>query len=216
MRLRRNPKAKLILESHPEYVILDSSKHKNKFKELFSQQELPLHIEIGMGKGGFLIEMAKKNPDINFIGIEKYDSVMVVALTKLLKEAPLNNLKLMLSDAKDLKEVFAENEISQLYLNFSDPWPKSRHAKRRLTYIDFLKVYQFILKNNSQLILKTDHRTFFESSLVSFNQFDLSFNDLCLDLHNSEGYDYNVQTEYEKKFSKNGPIYRIEVLFNEI
>lgn len=166
-----------------------------------------------MGKGDFIIENAKTYPDINFIGIEKFPSVMVGALKKIDEEEPLANLRLMKVDAIELNDIFLENEVSRIYLNFSDPWPKKKHAKRRLTSETFLPIYQNILKRDGELILKTDNRTLFEYSLISFQQFGLQFEDVCLDLHHSDGYEDNIQTEYERKFSPFGPIYRIVTKF---
>jgi tRNA (guanine-N7-)-methyltransferase len=119
----------------------------------------------------------------------------------------------MKEDAIELGEVFLENEVDRIYLNFSDPWPKKRHSKRRLTSHTFLPVFKTILQDNGELILKTDNRTLFEFSLISFQQFHMSFIDVCLDLHNSEGYEDNIETEYERKFSPYGPIYRIVTKF---
>lgn len=212
MRLRNNPKANEILENHKEYVVLNTKEYKGCWNKLF-QNDNPIYIEIGMGKGDFIIENAKRYPDINFIGIEKFPSVMVGAIKKLDQSEPLRNLRLMKEDATFLNEVFDDQEISCIYLNFSDPWPKKKHAKRRLTSDTFLPIYRQILKRDGELILKTDNRTLFEYSLISFQQFQMDFHDICLDLHNSEGYDDNIQTEYERKFSPYGPIYRIVTTF---
>ena len=171
---------------------------------------------VGMGKGDFIIENARRNPDINFIGIEKYSTVLTIAVKKYLEMDALPNLRFMKEDAAVLGEVFAENEIDTVYLNFSDPWPKKRHSKRRLTYASFLDVYKNILKEEGHLIFKTDNRPFFEYSLVSMNNYGVRFHDVCLDLHHSEGYEDNVMTEYEKKFSPFGPIYRIDIDFGEM
>lgn len=213
MRLRNNPKANEILENHKEFVILNTKDYKGKWKTVF-QNDHPIYIEIGMGKGDFIIENAKRYPNINFIGIEKFPSVLVGAVKKLDDDQlQLPNLKLMKEDAISLNEVFEDNEIDRIYLNFSDPWPKKRHAKRRLTSHCFLPIYQKILKNQGQLILKTDNRTLFEFSIISFQKFHMEFEDICLDLHHSEGYEDNIQTEYERKFSPFGPIYRIVTTF---
>ena len=213
MRLRNNPKANEILENNKEFVVLNTKDYKGKWKECF-QNDHPIFIEIGMGKGDFIIENAKRYPEINFIGIEKFPSVLVGAVKKLNDEnIALPNLKLMKEDATFLNEVFENDEIDRIYLNFSDPWPKKKHAKRRLTSENFLPIYQRILKNEGQLILKTDNRSLFEFSLISFQQFHMNFHDICLDLHNSDGYEDNIQTEYERKFSPYGPIYRIVTTF---
>ncbi|WP_050635708.1 tRNA (guanosine(46)-N7)-methyltransferase TrmB [Candidatus Stoquefichus sp. SB1] len=213
MRLRNNPKANEILENHKEFVVLNTKDYKGKWHQLFANDH-PIFIEIGMGKGDFIIENAKRYPDINFIGIEKFPSVLVGAIKKLDEEPQvLPNLKLMKEDALVLNDVFKENEVSRIYLNFSDPWPKKKHAKRRLTSEVFLPIYQNILNEDGELILKTDNRILFEYSLISFQHYGMDFVDVCLDLHHSEGYEDNIQTEYERKFSPFGPIYRIVTAF---
>lgn len=213
MRLRNNPKADKILENNKEFVVLNTKEHKGKWHQVFHNDD-PIYVEIGMGKGSFIIENARRNPDINFIGIEKFPSVLISAVKKLEEEdIHLPNLKLMKEDAIELNEVFDNNEIHRIYLNFSDPWPKKKHSKRRLTSHTFLPIYKEILDSKGKLILKTDNRNLFEFSLISFQQFQMNFHDLCLDLHHSEGYEDNIQTEYEKKFSPFGPIYRIETTF---
>lgn len=213
MRLRNNPKANEILENHKHYVVLNTKEHKGRWKDVFKNSH-PIYIEIGMGKGDFIIENAKRYPHINFIGIEKFPSVLVGAVKKLDDDSlDLPNLRLMKEDATFLNEVFEDNEVDRIYLNFSDPWPKKKHAKRRLTSHTFLPIYQKILKDNEKLILKTDNRTLFEFSLISFQQFHMDFHDVCLDLHHSEGYEDNIETEYERKFSPYGPIYQIITSF---
>ena len=170
-----------------------------------------------MGKGDFIIENALRYPNINYIGIEKFPSVMVGAIKKIdqLEKIP-SNLKLLKEDAILLTEVFGKHEVDRIHLNFSDPWPKKRHTKRRLTSPAFLDVYQNILIDNGELILKTDNRLLFEYSLVSFQNYGLHFEDVCLDLHHSEGYEDNIQTEYERKFSPFGPIYQVKTTFKGV
>ena len=209
MRLRNNPNANNIL-NECKYVINEPELYKGKWLDVFDNNH-PIHIEIGMGKGDFIIENAKKYSDINFIGIEKYPTVLASATSKL-DDLELSNLKLIKADAINLKDIFDIHEIDQLYLNFSDAWPKNSHEKRRLTYKDFIDVYKVILKDNSHIIFKTDNRGLFEYSIISFNHYPLVINDICLDLHHSENYD-NIETEYERKFSIYGPIYRIDVSF---
>lgn len=212
MRLRNNPKANEILENHENVVVLNTKDYKGQWNTVFGNNH-PIYIEIGMGKGDFIIENAKRYPDINFIGIEKFPSVLVGALKKYDEGDSLSNLRFMKEDATFLEDVFDNEEVSRIYLNFSDPWPKKKHAKRRLTSHTFLPIYKNILKKDGELILKTDNRSLFEFSLISFQQFQMDFHDVCLDLHNSEGYDDNIQTEYERKFSPFGPIYRIVTTF---
>lgn len=213
MRLRNNPKANEILENRKNIVVINTKGYKGSWKDVF-QNNNPIYIEIGMGKGDFIIENAKRYPNINFIGIEKFPSVLVGAIKKMDNESiDLSNLKFMKEDAIFLNDVFEDKEIDRIYLNFSDPWPKKKHAKRRLTSKTFLPIYQKILKDQGELILKTDNRTLFEFSLISFQQFHMDFHDVCLDLHHSEGYEDNIQTEYERKFSPYGPIYRIVTTF---
>lgn len=189
-----------------DYVINNYKDYKGNFKSLFNDNEI--HVEIGMGKGDFLIGMAQKYPNINFIGIEKYDSVLVRAVQKL-NDLHINNLKLIRMDALFIDEVF-DNEIDCIYLNFSDPWPKERHSNRRLTSEIFLKKYDHILKNK-RIIMKTDNRKLFEYSIMSFNNYGYLIDDISLDLYNDDISD-NVCTEYEKKFVElNNIIYRISV-----
>lgn len=212
MRLRNNPKAYDIMLENDDLVILNPIEYKGKFNSLFNKKQ-DLHIEIGMGKGDFIYEMALKNPDINFIGIEKFPSVLAAAINKINKKNHLDNLKLMHYDAIQLEDVFAKNEVDHLYLNFSDPWPKKKHAKRRLTSSSFLDVYKHILIDNGRIEFKTDNRGLFEYSLISINQYGMNLEYVSLDLHNSPEVTDNVMTEYEKKFSVNGPIYKMIINF---
>ena len=212
MRLRNNPKAYEIMEENSDFVILNPVEYKGKMNCLFDRKQ-PLHIEIGMGKGDFIYEMALKHPDINFIGIEKFPSVLAAAINKINKKEKLSNLKLMRYDAIQLEEVFEKNEIDHLYLNFSDPWPKKKHTKRRLTSSAFLDVYKNILVDNGSIEFKTDNRGLFEYSLISINQYGMNLEYVSLDLHHSSEADDNVMTEYERKFSVNGPIYKMIMNF---
>ena len=160
----------------------------------------PMHLEIGMGKGKFILEMALKYPDINFIGVEKYSSVASVAI-KRIREIKPDNLRIMIMDAKNLSEVL-EGKVDTIYLNFSDPWPKDRHAKRRLTARNFLESYDKLFRGNPHIVMKTDNDNLFQYSLESFKEYGYKINKISYDLH-SETLD-NVETEYEEKFSKNG------------
>lgn len=212
MRLRNNPNARNILQENSQFVIMEPSKNKGKWKEIFGNQN-PIYIEIGMGKGDFIYQHALKNPNINYIGIEKYPSVLAVAVNKVIQAGILPNLYFLDFDAALLNEIFMEQEIDVIYLNFSDPWPKSRHAKRRLTSSTFLPIYQSILKIDGHLEFKTDNRGLFEYSLVSFNEYRMHFSCVSLDLHNSEYMEDNIMTEYEGKFCKKGPIYKLVAHF---
>lgn len=198
MRLRNVKGSKTIIENS-KYIILNPSENKGNWNKIFNNDN-EIHIEIGMGKGKFISEMAIKNPDVNFIGIEKFDSVIVRAVQKLEgKEIP--NLKLIRMDAKELDKVF-NHEISRIYLNFSDPWPKSKHEKRRLTSPEFLKIYDNIFKTQRKIFMKTDNKKLFAYSLETLSQYGYKFKKITLDLKN-ENID-NVTTEYEDKFMENG------------
>ena len=189
------------------YYIDKPASYIGHFKELFKNDN-PIHLEIGMGKGNFIIEMAKRYPDINFIGLEKFDSVLVKATEKL-NDIELSNLKLIWYDAAGIGRLF-DHEIDTLYLNFSDPWPKKRHAKRRLTHESFLELYDKIFKKENNIIMKTDNRKLFEYSVKSFTDYGYKIEDISLDLHSDE-VDI-VETEYEKKFTKKGNvIYKVNV-----
>ena len=213
MRLRKVKGAAETIAANPHIVIPNGKELKGNWQSVFEKKQ-PLYIEVGMGKGQFVIGMAQKNPDMNFIGIEKFDSVMVRALEKVQEAGELPNLKLLKIDAEELTEVFEENEVTGVYLNFSDPWPKPRHAKRRLTHENFLKLYQTIMIEDGAIRFKTDNRLLFEYSLVSVSQYGMTLKDVALDLHQRQDLDWNVMTEYEQKFSAKGqPIYRLEAVF---
>jgi tRNA (guanine-N7-)-methyltransferase len=171
---------------------------------------------VGTGKGQFLTGMSVQNPEINYIGIELFDSVIVTALQKVV-DLELPNMKLLNVNAKDLTEYFDANEIDRVYLNFSDPWPKPRHSKRRLTFKSFLALYEKILVKGGEIHFKTDNQGLFEFSLISFSEYGLKLKFLSLDLHNSD-FEGNIMTEYEEKFSEKGQrIYRVEAKYmNEI
>lgn len=206
MRLKNIKGAKEYIEKSP-YIIDNPEKYRGKYNTLFDNNN-ELHLEIGMGKGNFIIEMAKKYPKINFIGIEMFDSVILRAVQKLENEN-LPNLKLIRYDATNIEKIF-DKEINTLYLNFSDPWPKNRHEHRRLTSKRFLERYDKIFKGENHIIQKTDNRKLFEFSLISYVDYGYKINNLSLNLH--EDKIDNVETEYEKKFSELGmPIYMIEI-----
>ena len=204
MRLRKVKNALEMLEKSP-YYIQNPFENKGHWQNVFPNKQ-PIHLEIGMGKGQFLIEMAKKYPKINFIGIEKYDSVLVRAIEKVQKEE-IPNLFFLCVDAKEISNVFAK-EITTLYLNFSDPWPKTRHAKRRLTSPDFLNVYDNIFVNKKEIIQKTDNPLLFTYSLEELSKHGYVLEKISLDLAKEKIA--NVKTEYEEKFTELGyPIYYV-------
>ncbi|MDT8336478.1 MAG: tRNA (guanosine(46)-N7)-methyltransferase TrmB [Candidatus Izemoplasmatales bacterium] len=208
MRLRNVKYAKELLESYPNIVVELPKTHAGKWRAVFDNEN-KIDLEIGSGKGKFIYEKAKNNPKINFIGVEKFDSVIVRALEKALVN-PLDNLRLIRFDAQHINEVFKDNEINNIYLNFSDPWPKKRQAKRRLTSPNFLNSYTKILKINGHIHLKTDNYDLFEYSMMMLND-DKNFEieKIILDLYQNLPED-NVQTEFEIKFIKlNKPIYYI-------
>ena len=212
MRLRNKPWAAEYIEAHPDVIIPTPEDYKGKWHEVFGNDN-PIHIEVGTGKGQFVLGMAKQNPDINYIGIELFDSVIVCALEKVVEAEKPENLRLLKVNGAKLQEYFAKGDVSRVYLNFSDPWPKKRHAKRRLTHEGFLKLYESILIDNGEIHFKTDNRGLFEYSLVSMNQYGMRLNYVSLDLH-AEMPEDNIMTEYEEKFSAKGqPIYRLESQF---
>lgn len=198
MRLR-NVKNKEEIMNSSSLLVRDEAKYKGNWKSLFNNDN-PIYIEIGMGKGDFIIENALNNPNINYIGIEKYDSVMARAIEKIKDDIP--NLRLVRMDAKDIENVFYK-EVDRVYLNFSDPWPKKRHAERRLTSNTFLKKYDSIFRNNMEIQMKTDNISLFEFSLVSLSNYGYILKEVSLDLHSLQKED-NVMTEYERKFSSMG------------
>ena len=206
MRLR-NVKNKQEIMDASSYLIIDPKKYYGKWNKLFDNNN-PIHIEIGAGKGNFIINKAIENPNINFIGIEKFDSVLARCLQKIPDN--LNNLKIVRMNALEIEEVFNQ-EVDTIYLNFSDPWPKKRWYKRRLTSNLFLEKYDKIFKNDNHIIQKTDNRDLFEYSVISLSNYGYIIKDFSLDLHNSS-IEGNIMTEYEERFSKKGnPIYYIEV-----
>lgn len=191
-----------------EFVVQEPENNKGKWREFFGNDN-PIHIEIGMGKGKFLIQQAQNNPNINYIGIEKFSSVLVRAIEKR-DETDLTNLYLIRFDGEHINDIFAENEIDQIYLNFSDPWPKDRHAKRRLTSKEFLARYDKILTSTGEVIFKTDNRDLFDFSLEQVEISGWKLRNSTYDLHHSEYAKGNIVTEYEEKFSEMGnPICRL-------
>ena len=198
MRLR-NVKNKEEILSSCKYLIENPNEYKGKWKELFNNDN-PIYIEIGMGKGDFIIENAKTYKDINFIGIEKFDSVLARAIPKISDE--IDNLLLIRMDALDIDDAFFK-EIDRIYLNFSDPWPKNRHKNRRLSSNVFLSKYDTIFKDKCEIVLKTDNVSLFEYSVVSLSEYGYKIDQIYLDLHSHEEIP-NIETEYERRFSDKG------------
>lgn len=212
VRLRNKPWALDYINEHQDVIIPEPESFKGNWQEVFGNNN-PIHIEVGTGKGQFVLGMAKQNPHINYIGIELYDSVIVCALEKIVEAEKPSNLRLLKVNGADLQKYFSKGDVNRIYLNFSDPWPKARHAKRRLTHEGFLAIYESILVDNGEIHFKTDNRGLFEYSLVSMNHYGMKLNYVSLDLHANEPED-NVKTEYEEKFSAKGqPIYRLEYQF---
>ena len=213
MRLRNVPGADAYLTAHP-LVIKNETRYRGTWKETFQNPENPIHIEIGMGKGQFLLTLAKENPSINYIGIERYSSVLLRALERFDNDEEyndVNNIRFICMDATNLPEVFAVGEIDKIYLNFSDPWPKARHAKRRLTSKQFFERYDKILAFDGVVEFKTDNRELFDFSLEQVELAGWVLLAKTYDLNNdptlSRG---NVMTEYEEKFSGQGhPIHKL-------
>ena len=200
MRRRNVKNAQRRIENHLDLLIKNPQDYKGKWQKFFNNNN-PIYLEIGMGKGRFLLEHANHNPNINYIGLEKFASVIVQAVEKI-SVSHLSNIKLINDDATKILEFFDQKEIQKIYLNFSDPWPKNRHEKRRLTYKKFLEKYEIIL--NGDLEMKTDNQALFEYSLISFNQEHWEFLDLSLDLHNRSVDEMIILTEYEERFIKKG------------
>ena len=213
MRLRNIPGAKEVIENSP-YVVHEPQKQKGRWNEVFGNDH-PIHIEVGMGNGRFLMDMAKLHPEVNYVGIEMYDSVLLRALQKREEyeqnEGTLTNLFFMCMDARLLPEIFEKGEVKKIYLNFSDPWPKARHAKRRLTSRQFLERYDQILVLEGSVEFKTDNRDLFEFSLEEVKEAGWTLEASTFDLHHDEELlKGNVMTEYEEKFSSMGnPIHKL-------
>ncbi len=213
MRIKKKKHGAERLDACGEIVIKDLRAEGNTSQQLFGNDN-PIRIEIGCGKGDFIVGTAAKEPDVNFLAVEKVSDVLMLAAEKV-KKSELPNIRVCCVDAKELAEIFAEGSIDRIYLNFSDPWPKSRHEKRRLTYRTFLEIYKKILKPDGAVYFKTDNRGLFDFSLEEFKEFGMRLEKLTFDLHNSEYMEGNVMTEYERRFSSMGvPINRVEGYFN--
>lgn len=213
MRLRNIPGAKEVIEKS-SYVQHEPAEQKGKWAQVFGNEH-PIKIEVGMGKGRFLMDMARQNPEINFVGIEMYDSVLLRAIQRRTEyekaEGALDNLYFICLDARLLPEIFEKGEVKGIYLNFSDPWPKARHAKRRLTSRQFLARYEKILAEDGMVEFKTDNEGLFDFSLEEIEEYGWTLVASTRDLHREEELCAgNVMTEYEEKFSSMGnPIYKL-------
>lgn len=207
MRLKNVPGARDVI-AESTLVVHEPEKQKGNWQQVFGNNH-PIHIEIGMGKGRFICEMAKAHPDINYIGIEKYSSVLLRAIQKM-EEEPLTNLLFIRMDAESIDDVFAGDEVDRIYLNFSDPWPKDRHAKRRLPSKEFLTRYDRFLKKEGVLEFKTDNKGLFDFAVEELPQAGWKLEKITYDLHHDEEMmQGNIMTEYEEKFSSMGnPIYK--------
>ena len=211
MRLRRIPGADAYVKAH-EKVVQEIQDRQGAWNELFPQKQ-PLHMEIGMGKGQFLLNMALQHPDINYIGVERYESVLYKALKRMDTEPfdKLSNIRFLCIDAAWLPEIFARGEIEKIYLNFSDPWPKAAHARRRLTSPDFLLRFEAVLTPGGLLEFKTDNLDLFQYSLEKIEESRWELVQRTFNLHeDSQMVEGNIMTEYEEKFSSLGnPIYKL-------
>jgi tRNA (guanine-N7-)-methyltransferase len=201
MRLRKVKHAAATLQANEQMIIQQPSDYKGKWYTVFGNPH-PIEIEIGTGKGKFIIELAKKHPEKNFIGIEKYDSVLIRALEKAsIVQTP--NLRLIWMDAETITSTFELGEVSKIYLNFSDPWPKSKQKKRRLTHPLFLSKYEMVLLTGHSIQFKTDNFPFFMDSMMSMVEYGMKVDFISLDLHSETSID-NVETEFETKFVAQG------------
>lgn len=207
MRLRNIPGADEVVSNSP-YCIQNATEYKGKWHKLLGNSN-PVHIEVGMGKGRFLMELAALHPDINYIGIERYTSVLLRAVQKM-EELMLPNVHFLCIDAATLPEIFDKGEVARIYLNFSDPWPKDRHAKRRLPSREFLQRYDAILDQKGWIEFKTDNKELFRFALEEIEPAGWRLDQMTEDLHHDEKMmQGNIMTEYEERFSSKGnPIYK--------
>lgn len=208
MRLRNKPWAMDLIETHPEIVVKPPEECRGSWNEVFGNEN-PIHVEVGTGKGQFVTRMAKAYPNVNFIGIERYESVLVTGVQRVIDQ-PQANLRFLQEDVTNITDFFDKGEVDRLFINFTDPWPKERHAKRRLTNESFLEKYELIMGKDGEIHFKTDNQTLFEYSIESLTFYGFRLKNISLDLHNSNKRD-NIMTEYEEKFANKGMrIYRLE------
>ena len=202
MRMRKKKNGDARMEACSEYKIENPAELKGKWDEIYGKGR-EMFLEIGCGKGTFITELAKRNPDKFYIAMEIVPDVIMLAMEKA-KKAQLENVMFVCFDADNIKEVFEDNELSGLYLNFSDPWPKKRHFKRRLTYVGFLEKYKDVIKNGGNIFFKTDNRPLFDFSLTQFYEANILLCQVTTDLHRSMWEKDNIHTEYEDNFSAKG------------
>ncbi|MED4603400.1 tRNA (guanosine(46)-N7)-methyltransferase TrmB [Paenibacillus validus] len=220
MRLRGRKGIKEALEAQPELVVLEPQAHKGRWREVFGNDR-PIHVELGMGKGKFISELSALNPQTNYIGIDMYDELIRRGSEKArdsreVHGGDLSNLRLVRFNIEYLEDIFESGELDRIYLNFSDPWPKKKHARRRLTHAAFVRKYEKVLNDNGEIHFKTDSRSLFEFSLNSFADLGLRMRNISLDLHAEGPRTDLVMTEYETKFFERGmPIHRVEVVIGE-
>jgi tRNA (guanine-N7-)-methyltransferase len=218
MRLRGKRTTREDIQAQTDLVVLNPDEYKGRWREFFGNDN-PIQVELGMGKGKFISEMSALHPSINYIGIDMYDGLIHKATQKARRvwqekeQIAPPNLALVVFNIERIEDVFAENEVERVYLNFSDPWPKNRHARRRLTHPGFVRKYMDFLNDGGEIHFKTDSRTLFEFSLNSFADMGLRMRNISLDLHRDGPAPNNVMTEYEKKFMEQGMnIHRVEVV----
>lgn len=202
--------AELIINKS-SFLIKNHFNYKNKWNTVFNNNN-PIHLELGMGRGDFIIKMAQTHPNINYIGLELFPSQMVKAVERL-GSSKLPNLKLINADARDIDKMFGK-EITTIYLTFSEPWPKKRDEKNRFTHESYLKLYDKVFKKDKHIILKTDNKGLFAYSLVSLSQYWYVFDKISLDLHHDEQKIDNIMTDFETQYFKEGrPIYYVDASF---
>lgn len=220
MRLRGRKGIREEIEAQPELIILDPAQHRGGWNALFGNDR-PIHVELGMGKGRFISELSALNPHINYIGIDMYDELLRRAAGKARASreehgGDLSNLRLVRHNIEFIEQIFASDELERIYLNFSDPWPKKKHARRRLTHPGFVSKYIDLLNERGEIHFKTDSRSLFEFSLNSFADLGLRMRNISLDLHAQGPRTDLIMTEYETKFYEQGlPIHRLEVVIGE-